>query len=107
MPARQHAVHRRKIACASSSVMSLRLLNLMKSSRDVITCGRFGDGENGRTLRRKSLRDRLIETLDDGDDSDDRGHADDDSNQRQRGAQFVLTQTGRRQREKLPKPPQF
>jgi hypothetical protein len=29
----------------------------------VITRGRFGDGENGRTLRRKSLRDRLIETL--------------------------------------------
>jgi hypothetical protein len=40
-PVRQQFVHRRKIASASSSIMSLRLLYLMKSSREVITRGRF------------------------------------------------------------------
>ena len=41
MPVRQHAVQDLKMASASSRTTSFRLLNLMKSSREVITCGRF------------------------------------------------------------------
>src|SRR5262249_6216046 len=41
MPMRQHSVHKRTMASASSSVRSFRLLYLMKSSREVITRGRF------------------------------------------------------------------
>src|SRR5437763_2130153 len=40
-PVRQQAVHSRKIASASSSLISFRLLYLMKSSREVITRGRL------------------------------------------------------------------
>jgi hypothetical protein len=38
-PVRQQAVHSRMMASASSGVTALRLLNLMKSSREVMTCG--------------------------------------------------------------------
>src|SRR5258708_32697624 len=38
-PTRQQAVHRRAIASSSSWVTSLRLLNFMKSSRDLMICG--------------------------------------------------------------------
>src|SRR5262249_54735414 len=41
IPVRQHAVQDRKIASASSRRTSLRLLNFIKSSREVITWGRF------------------------------------------------------------------
>jgi hypothetical protein len=40
-PVRQHAVQSRAIAFASSGVTGLRLLYLTKSSREVMTCGRF------------------------------------------------------------------
>src|SRR2546423_10410392 len=41
MPTRQQELQRRMIDSASSSVMSFRLLNLIKSSREVMTSGRF------------------------------------------------------------------
>src|SRR6185369_853943 len=41
MPTRQHDVHSRAIASASSCVTSFRRLNLMKSSRDLMICGFF------------------------------------------------------------------
>src|SRR6266446_1382659 len=40
-PTRQHEVHSRLIASASSLVTSLRLPNLMNSSRDLMICGFF------------------------------------------------------------------
>src|SRR5256714_7726679 len=41
IPVRQQSVQRRAIASASVSAMSLRRLKRMKSSREVMTCGRF------------------------------------------------------------------
>jgi len=48
------------------------------------------------------LRDRLIETFDNRDHGDDRRDADDNSNQGQRGAKFVLTQAGESDEERFP-----
>ena len=41
MPVRQQTVQSRVMASASDSVTSLRRLKRMKSSREVMTCGRF------------------------------------------------------------------
>src|ERR1044072_8553238 len=41
MPTRQHAVHVRPIASASSWVTSLRRLDFINSSRDLMICGFF------------------------------------------------------------------
>ena len=70
MPDCQQELQSLKMASASSRVTSFRLLNFMKSSREVITLRPLGNREDRGALRGERGRDGLIQTFDDGDDGD-------------------------------------
>src|SRR5207237_8155470 len=62
----------------------------------------FRDGKDGGALRRKGLRHSLIQTLDDRDNGDHGGDANNDPDQGQGGAQFVLAQAAGRDTKRFP-----